>query len=115
MTPKSFLVTAWCNGQPRNSGSGYGLKISVEDRDGFFCRDWQTVTLRLGNEATNRVAKVNCAKDSFWNGDCRELIGKDIGRWFLDNDFAPWPKRMPPRFRMSLVETGVFDVMPEDV
>ena len=114
MTQESFVATAWHNGQPKNTGSGYGLKISAVDRDRFFCRDWQTVTLRLDGRSKTRVVEVNCAKDSFWNANCRELIGKDIGLWLLENDFAGWHKGKPPRFRMSVVEPSVFAIMPEE-
>ena len=57
--------------------------------------------------------EVNCAKDSFWNGTCRELIAQDIGRWFFDLGLAPWPKGRPPRFSMSPTATGVFRVEPQ--
>ncbi len=113
MTRESFSATAWHNGSPRKSGSGYGLKVSVAARDRFFDRQWQTVTLRLHGENANRTTDVNCAKDSFWNGTCRELIGRGIGIWFIDNGLAPWSRGNPPRFRVSPLEPGVFAVAPE--
>ena len=112
MTRESFIATAWTNGNPSGSGAGYGLKISVADRDRFFDRGWQSVTIRLSAQATTRIAEANCAKESFWNGTCRELISKEIGRWFFANGFAPWPRGAPPRFRISPVAARVFDVTP---
>ena len=88
MASESFVATAWNNGNASDSGAGYGLKIGIADRDRFFQRSWRTVTLRLAAGGDTRIAEVNCAKDSFWNGTCRELIGKEIGRWFIDNGAA---------------------------
>lgn len=36
MTDNIFWATAWNNGEWRASGAGYGLKVSVGDRDRFF-------------------------------------------------------------------------------
>ena len=110
MSNHDFVATAWSNGKPSSSGAGYGLKISIADRDRFFEKGWRSATLRLEAGGTTVVAEVNCAKASFWNGTCRELIGKDIGRWLIDNGFAPWPKGVPPRFRMIPVGVGTFEV-----
>ena len=112
MTNDSFSATAWNNGQWHVGGAGYGLKVSVADRDRFFRRNWRTVTLRLVAESAVAEAEVNCAKDSFWNGTCRELIARDIGRWLTVLGLAPWPKGRPPRFTMSLIAPGVFRVEP---
>ncbi len=110
MTRENFVATAWNNGNPGPSGAGYGLKIGIADRDRFFDRSWQTVTLRLAEQGLPRIVMVNCAKASFWNSTCRELIGKEIGRWLIDNGFAPWPKGTPPKFLFSPVEARLFDV-----
>ena len=56
MDPNSFEVTAWNNGAWHETGAGYGLKISVEDRDTYFDRDWDTVTLRLVGKRTSSIA-----------------------------------------------------------
>ena len=112
MKNEKFPATAWNNGQWHTNGAGYGLKVSVADRDRFFLRDWHSVTLRLVAESGSVDVKVNCAKNSFWNGTCRELIAREIGRWFLNLGLAPWPKGRPPRFDLSPVEPGVFRVEP---
>ena len=113
MTDNAFLATAWNNGQWHAGGAGYGLKVSVADRDRFFRRDWRTVTLRLVAGSAFIDVEVNCAKDSFWNGTCRELISRQIGRWFLDLGLAPWPKGRPPHFDLSPIRPGVFRVQPQ--
>ena len=114
MRHEAFIGTAWNNGCPKGSGAGYGLRIPVADRDRFFKKSWRTVTLRLIGGETPRIAEVNCMKESFWNDTCGELIGKEIGRWFIDSGFAPWPKGAPPRFGMYRVAERLFEVTPGD-
>ena len=109
----NFPATAWNNGRWHASGAGYGLKISVADRDLFFRREWRTVTLQLVGGCGVADVEVNCDKNSFWNGTCRELVARDIGRWLLHLGLAPWPKGRPPRFNMSPTATGVFRVEPQ--
>ena len=112
MTDTTFSATAWNNGRWHKSGAGYGLKVSVSDRDRFFRKDWPSVMLRLVVASGFVDVEVNCAKDSFWNGSCRELIARDIGRWLFDLGLAPWPKARPPRFDLSAIEPRVFRVEP---
>ena len=113
MTDTKFPATAWNNGQWHPSGAGYGLKVAVADRDRFFRRDWRTVALRLVAESGFVDVEVNCAKDSFWNGTCRELVARGIGCWFFDLGLAPWPKGRPPRFDLTPIEPAVFCVEPQ--
>ena len=114
MSGHEFLAKAWSNGQRSSSGAGYGLRISAADRDRFFERAWRSVTLRLEAGEATVVAEVNCAKASFWDGTCRELIGKEIGRWFIDNGLAPWPPGEPPGFRMAPIGSRTFRVRHAD-
>lgn len=93
-------VTAWNNGSHRESGAGYGLKVSVRDRDTYFDPGAKSVTVRLPN---GREIAVDTAKASFWSGTCRELIHKDIGQWLIEDGYAPWPKGSPPKFDLSRV------------
>lgn len=90
MKQEGLIATAWNNGQWNDTGSGYGLEISSSDRDRFFDQSWKTVRLNLMAAQNGRTAEVNVCKSSFWSGTCREMISKDIGRWFIDNPFAPW-------------------------
>lgn len=91
-------VTAWNDGSKHETGAGYGLKVSIADRDNHFLRDWKYVFIRLPNGID---AKVNINKASFWDGTCRELISKQIGKWLHDSGYAPWPLRTPPKFELS--------------
>ena len=108
MANETFCATAWNKSEWHASGAGYGLKLSMADRDRFFRRDWRTVTLRLVAGSDPVDVKVNCAKDSFWSPKCRELISRDLGPRFFDVGLTPWPKGRPPRFHLSPVEPDVF-------
>jgi hypothetical protein len=83
-------VKAWNNGKQNKSGAGYGLKLSIKDRNKYFKRLWKSVFIKLPNEA--REIECNIDKDSFWNETCGEFINKKIGQWFLKNNYAPWSK-----------------------
>lgn len=96
-----MIVTAWKSTANPITGGGYGLKVRVEDRDRYFRREWRTVTLEL--EGSDRPVEVKVGKPSFWNETCHELTSQEIGRWLLDNGYAPWPKGNPPKFIMEVV------------
>jgi hypothetical protein len=104
---RSFVAKGWKNGRHDGSGSGYGLKISPEDRDRYFRRDLNTIQLKL---PTGVVTSVNVGKSSFWNDTCRELISADIGRWLLSSGLAPWPDRKPPDVRLFQHTPTTFEV-----
>jgi len=53
---------------------------------------------------------VNTDKASFWEGNCRELISRDIGSWMLETRAAPWDSGKPPRFRFTARTDYGFDV-----
>ena len=92
--------TAWNNGKRRPTGAGYGFKVDAVERDRNFEPDWQSITVELPAALGDVAVEVNVNKQSFW-GDCRELISDGIGRWMLDEGYAPWPKRRPPRFDVA--------------
>ena len=112
MDPISFVASAWNNGDWNRTGAGYGLKVSIEDRDRYFQKDWPNVTLRLIGERTRRTAQANTAKSSFWDPNCRELIQTEIGQWFIENGFSRWPHGAPPRFRFVPLSERQFEVRP---
>ena len=91
-------ATVWNNGQPSETGAGYGLAISEEDRDAHFRREWSSVTLRIeGDEIAVRLTP------SFWRS-CTELRSKAIGQHMLQRGLAPWPRGRPPE--LELVPEG---------
>lgn len=105
-------VTAWNNGKHSKSGSGYGFKISISDRDRFFNREWKIISLRF--EDSNKEIDINIDKVSFWSKICRELISKEIGKWLIVNGFAPWPKGYPPKFRLIPIRDNKFSLSKID-
>ena len=108
MNDREIVATAWNNGNHHRTGAGYGLKLSVVDRDNSFERRWGTVALWLPD--ADQPIQVNIDKDSFWSSTCRELISTDIGRWLLKSLLAPWPPGHPPRFALRPIGEGAFEV-----
>lgn len=101
-------VTAWNSGKHFESGAGYGLKVSIEDRDTFFDKNWTSVIVQLPNN--NEPIEINIAKSSFWNSTCRELISQDIGIWLRSEGLAPWRKGKPPKFELVHIAGNSFKV-----
>lgn len=102
-------VSAWNNGSHSETGAGYGLKIlSLIDRDKFFDESWNDVLLTLPD--LDRKISVNIKKPSFWNRSCMELISQDIGKWFISNNLAPWPKHNPPQFQLEPIGKREFEL-----
>jgi hypothetical protein len=112
-TPPSSVDTvwtAWNNGAFHQTGSGFGFKIPATDRDRLFDRAWKTVIIELPDQPEPTLAVANIDKDSFWGAECRELISQAIGRWFLQNGYAPWPSGAPPKFSVQATGGGRFVV-----
>jgi hypothetical protein len=99
-------VTAWNNGKHHATGVGYGFKLNATDRDKYFKRSWQTVLVSL--PGVQRPVEVNIAKASFWGDACRELINREFGCWLLENNYAPWPSGVPPKFHMHHIRENHF-------
>ena len=104
----NFIAKTWNNGSYHNSGAGFGLKVRLEDREQFFNRSWQTVTLHLNGYA--HPIEVNVGKPSFWNQTCGELINKHIGLWLQQNNRATWPNGQPHQVLITVVRERVFNV-----
>ncbi len=101
-----MIVSAWSNGNPRPTGAGYGIKVSIADRDFYFSREWPSVTLEL--EGDPNPVEVSISKKSFWSPICHELISARIGLWFVRHRLAPWPKSHPPKLRMESISSRRF-------
>lgn len=92
-----MTVTGWAGGSPNVvSGGGYGIKLSLSDRDEHFRRSWQSVTILLDGGPEVQVA----VSPSFWRR-CSELRSQEIGRWMLDRGLAPWPEGRPPKLQLT--------------
>jgi hypothetical protein len=104
-----MIVSAWNNGQHYPTGAGYGIKISIEDRDTCFSKGWDCVVLEL--EDWDADVEVNVKKQSFWGATCRELISADIGRWLQASGLAPWPKGKPPKLLLEPLSGNRFSLI----
>lgn len=101
-------ATAWNNGSHHRTGAGYGLKVSIADRDRHFKREWRRVELVV--PGVIGVIKVNIDKASFWDDTCRELISAEFGRWIVGQRLAPWSYRRPPVFELIPISAGRFEM-----
>lgn len=104
-----MIVTGCSNGHPNlATGSGYGVRIAIQDRDAYFRRRWSHVILRLEGGDTMRVS----LSPFFWRR-CSELRSAEIGRWMLENCVAPWTKGSPPRLRLEPIGEAGFRLSVE--
>lgn len=95
-----MIVSGWRIGNPNiKTGTGYGIRLNSNDRDKYFKKEWDSVTIEL---VKGRVVKVNLS-GSFWR-DCTELRSKQIGKWMIENRVAPWTKSKPPRLTLEPIE-----------
>ena len=101
-----MIVTAWNNGKQHRSGAGYGLKIDRTDRDRYFHPEWRLVIIEFQGQP--QTVEINISKPSFWNETCRELISIEIGKWLIENKFAPWPKGEPPKLKLTPIKGNRF-------
>lgn len=101
-------ATAWSNGNPRDSGAGYGLKISRQDRDHFFDQRWSAVVIQLPGHDPVTVQ----LSESFWRS-CTELRSAEIGRWLMLKGLAPWPHGKPPVLTLHPTVERAFAISPE--
>lgn len=103
-----IIVTAWNNGAHHPSGAGYGLKISSDDRERWFKKEWNFIELEL--EGKPDPITVNIQKKSFWSKSCGELINKEIGLWFKEKGICPWPKGFPPKLLLEPISDNRFRI-----
>lgn len=92
-----MIVGGWHNGKANNTtGGGYAIRIRPEDRDNYFRKRWSSVAVELD---TGEVVDARLSP-SFWR-KCRQLRGRELGKWMLDHGLAPWPKGKPPKFKLE--------------
>src|SRR5438552_1396852 len=92
----ALVWTAWKNGS-HESGTAYGLKVPIADRDRLFDKRWQTVVLELPAESGFAEVEVSVSKASFWTAKCPELISREIADWLRARCLVPWPTHRPPK------------------
>lgn len=100
---KVFRVSAW-------RGGTYGLRILkkfLESKDdlGLFFQHRQVVLLLPNGK--NVTANIT---DGFRAGTCCELRCAEIGRWLMEEGYAPWAPEPPPRFFLRHAGGNKFEV-----
>ena len=98
-------VTAWNNGSSRISGAGYGIKISINDRNQFFNRNWTQVNITI-----NGTTHIINLTSSFWR-NCRELRSKHIGFYIINIYNWHWPNRKPPILKLIHTNNNNFTLI----
>ena len=106
-----MITSAWNNGAHHESGAGYGLRIRSEDRDVHFDRRWMSVRVEIPFDDRTIEAKVNIAKQSFWNPRCGELIKLEIGRWLISEGHRRWRRGIPPKIELRPIDGRRFMIM----
>ncbi len=99
-----MIVTGWNNGSPNNrTGAGYGIRITAQDQERYIKKSWSLVSIEFesGDSVNIRLSA------SFWR-KCSELRNTKIGKWMINNRFAPWPKGSPPNLKLEPVAEGTF-------
>lgn len=89
-------VTAWSNGR-----GIYGIRVGSANRNAFFRREWQQITVEMGGAP--RTFKLTAG---FWR-DCpefRDFKESWIEQWLRLQSAIPWPQFHPPEFQ--LIPTG---------
>lgn len=100
-----MIFTAWSN-----DSNGFGFKVSKKDRDLYFDNTLGCVTLELPIENGFQNITVNIDKDSFWRGNCRELISVEIKNWLKKNELLNWEDRKPPKFNATKIGINRFRI-----
>ena len=110
-TSHSAMVwTAWSNENKVNSGAGYGFRIRRCDRDEYFDRVWENVSVVLPFRDEDRSILIAIAHKGFWVGRCQELRSKHIGEWLLAEGHAPWSPGCPPKCAVTVTSRRRFTV-----
>lgn len=99
-------VTAWSNGSPRPSGSGYGVRLAVEDRERYFDHAWSDVLVNIDQGEAVQIQ----LSPSFWSRCC-ELRSAAIGRWLIGNGLGSWPRGGPPTVQLQHIAGNRFKLL----
>jgi len=106
-----MIWTAWKSGKGFSANQSFGFKVSVADRDEYFHRSNDKAFIELPVKEGFRTIECTTDKDSFWNSTCRELINREVGAWFLQNQFIPWANRKPVKFQVKWLGENRFRVL----
>ncbi len=103
-----MIVKAWNNGAHSRNGSGYGFRVSPEDRDAFFKKEWESIVLEIEGESEPVEVKVD--REAFWSEEGRELHSQELGRWMRKNGLAPWGRGNAPVIALDPIKDNRFHI-----
>ena len=99
-----MIVKGWNNGSPNNeTGGGYGVSVKRKDIKRYFKKEWSSVIVELEGKGDIEVS----VSPSFWIC-CTEIRKKELGKWMINNNLAPWPKGHPPAFELVPISNRRF-------
>jgi len=101
-----MIAVAWNNGAHSRNGSGYGFKITPDDREAYFKKEWQVIVLEIEGQQPSEVTLT----PEFWERENHELHSKAVGLWLRKNGLAPWHVGNPPSFTLDHVEDNRFKI-----
>lgn len=101
-----MIVTAWNNGAHMRSGTGYGFRVSLEDRDEFFKREWTSITVDIEDQSVD----IKVDAEHFWGAEEHPLASPEIGKWMRQHGLAPWAMGNPPKFILEPVQENHFRI-----
>lgn len=96
-----ILVSSWNDGKHDSRGNGYGIRVGKKNRYLF-----EKITeFELSIEDNKSFIIVLTL--GFWN-NCPEFRNINIGKWMIQNKFAPWEKGKNPKFTLSKINEQKF-------
>ena len=104
MTKKnSFEVKTWKNGQPTETGAGYGIRIAKNDY--AILKDWEEIIIEK-----NKILRNN---DRKFTEKCPEIRSKIIGIFLIKNQLNNWEKGQPKKLILLNVGENKFELILE--
>lgn len=97
----TIKVSSWNDGKHDSRGNGYGIRVGKKNRHLF--KNFEDFELSIEENNSFKVVLTN----GFWN-NCPEFRNINIGKWMIQNKFAPWEKGKNPKFTLSKINEKKF-------
>ena len=106
-----MIVSAWRNSSAqKTTGTMFGLRLGAALRNKLLPQRVEQVTVQLQDNPVLKV--VVTLTDGFWN-KCPEFKHPEIGPWLQRQSIPiPWPRGLPPKFRLVQHGPAEFEVRP---
>ena len=99
---EKIKVSSWNDGKHDSRGKGYGIRVGKNNRF-LFDKNWKRIELSVEGKDFFEVSITS----GFWR-NCPEFRDERIGRWFYENNFAPWNKGETPKFSLTKINERKF-------